>query len=125
MSVGRRLIARVTAHGVEETRALPASISDTEQGWSATVDLSGLPVGRDHALLAVLDDDLGEKIAPLSLRAATRPGRFDRLRLSGAPGAHSLRTLESGSARAERALRWRLAKLRRVTGPHRATAKER
>lgn len=121
----RRLLARAISHNAQETRALPAAISDAEAGWRAEVDLSGLPVGSDHAVLALLDDELGEKTVPLSLSAEIRPGRFDRLRLSGAPGAHSLRTLESGSARAERALRWRLARVRRAANRRLTTGKER
>ena len=121
----RRLLARAISHSAQEMRALPAAISDAEAGWRAEVDLSGLPVGSDHAVLALLDDELGQKTVPLSLSAEIRPGRFDRLRLSGAPGAHSLRTLESGSARAERALRWRLARVRRAATRRLTTGKER
>ena len=83
-----------------------------------------LATGTDHLLLALVEDELGAATVPLALTTDIRPGRFDRLRLGGTPGALTLRPLAGGTARAGRAIRWRLAKARRAVG-RRPTSKER
>lgn len=124
----RRLLARPvrpTATAGGPSRTLLADLTEQGEGWTAVVDLTDIALGIDHRLSAVLEDDLGERVAPLALETTVRPGRLDRLRFAGEPGEVTVRALEGGASRVGRAATWRLRKVRRAVERRRNAAKER